>query len=246
MQQPEGIPSSSWLLNSDGIRFRPAFFWWIISERVGREILGVAGAFLFFLGLLAKPKNNWFLHLWFLSHLIFITIFATGNVRHDYYQIIFVPVLAIFLAIGLTFLFKSSASLLPRIWTIPLALLFFILTFYFGWKQVWGLYQINNYPIVDAGRRADQILPKDAVVLAPYNGDTAFLYQTNRVGWAFVPTSLKDLIADYGATHYVSTALDARTTWAIRHFLLLEQTPKYVILDLTKKLQDFNEKDPEP
>ena len=38
LQSPEGIPASNWLMNGDGIRFRPAFWWWIISERLGREI----------------------------------------------------------------------------------------------------------------------------------------------------------------------------------------------------------------
>lgn len=248
LQQPEGIPSSSWLFNSDGIRFRPAFFWWIISERIGREILGVTGAFLFFLGLMIRPKNgNLFLHFWVLSHFSFFVIFATGNVRHDYYQIIFVPIATIFLAKGFIYLFEGSNKFIPRIWTIPLAVAFLSLTFYFGWKQVSGLYQINNYPIVEVGRKADKILPKDATVLAPYNGDTAFLYQTNRPGWALIPTSLLDLIADYGVTHYISTSLDTKTAWIIRHFQLLEQTDTFIILDLTKLEKDFDNKlDPEP
>lgn len=254
LQQAEGIPATSWLFNSDGIRFRPAFFWWIISERIGREILGVAGAFLFFLGLVIKPKNgspreagSYFLHFWFLSHMLFIIIFATGNVRHDYYQILFVPIAAIFVAKGFIHLFESSNNFIPRIWTIILAASFLPLTFYFGWKQVSGLYQINNYPIVEAGMHADRILPKDAYVVAPYNGDTAFLYQANRPGWAFVPTSVKDLIADYGVTHYISTTLDLRTAWVIRHFQVLEQTPNFVILDLTRLTKNFDNKlDPEP
>ena len=40
LQQPEGIPASGWLMNGDGIRFRPAFWKWIIGERLGGEILG--------------------------------------------------------------------------------------------------------------------------------------------------------------------------------------------------------------
>ncbi len=182
-----------------------------------------------------------------MSHIFFITVFATGNVRHDYYQVILLPVLAIFLAIGLGTLFKSSGSFIPRIWTIPLCLLFFLLTFYFGWKEVKGLYQINNYPIVEAGKFADRILPKDAYVLAPYNGDTAFLYQTNRPGWALVPTSISELIADYGVTHYISTARDARTAWVLRHFYVLEENPQFIIADLTRLKKIFDEeKDKEP
>lgn len=248
LQQPEGIPSSSWLLNSDGIRFRPAFWWWIVSERIGREIFGVTGVFLFFLGLIVKPKTgNFFLHFWVLSIFLFFIIFATGNVRHDYYQVVFVPIAAIFLAKGFIYLFESSPKFIPRIWTIILATIFLPLTFYFSWKEVQGLYQINNYPIVEAGRLADKILPKDAYVLAPYNGDTAFLYQTNRPGWALVPTSIKELIADYGVTHYISTAKDERTAWVLRHFYALEENPQFVIADLTRLKKGFDGKgDKEP
>lgn len=247
LKQPEGIPASSWLFNSDGIRFRPAFWWWIISERLGREILSVTGFVLFCLGIIFKPKDgNYFFHVWLLSNFLFFTIFATGNVRHDYYQILFVPVGTIFMALGFIRLIRGE-NLLPRIFTIPLALLFFILTFYFGFKQISGFYQINNPAIVEAGKVADQILPKDAVVAAPYNGDTAFLYQINRPGWPLIPGSLKSLIADYGVTHYISTTRDDKTNWVMRHFELLVDTQNYVIVDLTKMSQSFSQiTDPEP
>lgn len=247
LQQPEGIPASSWLFNSDGIRFRPAFFWWIVSERLGREILGATGFVLFCLGLIFKPKNDYFFHIFVLSIFLFFIIFATGNVRHDYYQILFVPVASVMVALGFIQLIRGENHFLPRIFTIPLALLFFILTFYFGFKQVSGLYQINNPAIVEAGRVADKILPEDAVVAAPYNGDTAFLYQTNRSGWPLVPESLKSLIADFGVTHYISTTKDNKTNWVMRHFEVLVDTQNYVIVDLTKMSQSFNQiADPEP
>lgn len=254
LQQPQGIPASSWLLNGDGIRFRPAFWWWIVSERLGREILGVTGLVLFFIGLIQKPKNssprgagNYFLHFWALSLFLFFIIFATGNVRHDYYQILFVPIAAIFLAYGFISLISGSNLYVPRVWTILLALLLFPLTLYFGWKQVSGLYQINNPVIVEAGKRADQILPKKAMVLAPYNGDTAFLYHINRPGFPVVPLSIKEVVADFGITHFVSVSRDDKTNWVIRHFKVLEDNPKFVIADLTEIKKPFDDiLDPEP
>lgn len=248
LQQPEGIPASSWLMNGDGIRLRPSFWWWIVSERMGREILGVSGLFLFFIGLITRPKNGkYFLHYWALSLFLYFIIFATGNVRHNYYQVVFVPVVAIFLSKGFVYLLKGDTSLVPRIWTIILAFIFFPLSFYFGWMQVKEFYKINNPAIVEAGIRADQILPKDAIVLAPYNGDTAFLYQTNRPGWANVSLPIKEMIADYGVSAFVSTAKDIKTTWVMRHFKILEDKQNYVIADLTKLVKPFeNTLDPEP
>src|SRR3989338_211719 len=245
LQQPQGIPASSWLMNSDNIRFRPAFCWWLISERLGREILAVPGVVLFVVGLLTKPKKSFFMHVWLLSMFSYFIIFATGNIRHNYYQYIFVPVAAVFFTLGFVKLISGIRDFLPRIWTIPLAFFFLILAFYFTWYQVKGFYQINNPVIIEAGKAADKLLPKDAVVVAPYNGDTAFLYQTNRKGWPVTALPLKELATDYGATHFVSTTHDDKTNWVIRHFQVLENNPGFVIADLTKVVNSL-EGDPEP
>lgn len=247
LQQPEGIPASSWLLNGDGIRFRPAFWWWIFSERLGREVLSVSGLILFIIGVILRPKDgSYFFHIWLLSLLLFIIIFATGNVRHDYYQTMFVPIAAIFLAKGFLAVVSGGRDFIARIWLIPLGLFLFISSFYFGYKQVIELYKINNPAMVEAGRLADSILPKDAKVVAPYNGDSAFLYQTNRVGFAFVPSSIKDLIADYGISYYISTSYDDKTNWVLRHFYPLIETPQFVVADLTKIKKEFETSDSEP
>lgn len=248
LQQPEGIPASGWLFNGDGIRFRPAFWWWLISERIGREILGATGIVLFSIGLISRPRNgNYFLHFLALSTFFYMTVLATGNVRHNYYQILFVPAACIFFSIGFVQLLKGSNLFVPRIWTIILALLFFSLSFYFGNRITKEFYKVNNPSIAEAGKKADQILPKDAVVLAPYNGDTAFLYQTNRSGFAMEVLPLEELIADYGVNYYISTAKDAKTNWVMRNFQILEDNSHYVIADLTKLKKPFDKSlDPEP
>lgn len=248
LQQPEGIPASNWLLNGDGIRFKFAFWWWIISERLGREILGVTGLTLFFIGILKRPaSNNLFLHFWAISSFLFILVFATGNVRHNYYQILFVPIASIFVSIGMVQLLKGSNLFIPRIFTIILAFAFFFLSLGFGYKAVRDFYNINNPAIVEAGRTADRILPKEAIVLAPYGGDTAFLYQINRPGFAAGVLPMTELVTDYGVNFYVSTSRDDKTNWVIRHFALLEDNPKFIIADLTKLKKPYNkDTDPEP
>ncbi len=247
LQQSQGIPASSWLLNSDGIRFKPAFWWWIISERLGREILGATGMVLFFLGIFIKPKNgNYFFHFWALSSFIFIAIFATGNVRHNYYQIQAIPIVSIFLALGFTQLFRRSNLFIARFWTMILAMFLFVLSFYFSFKVVKEFYNVNNPDMVEAGKTADRILPKDAIVLAPYNGDTAFLYQTNRPGFPVTALPIPELVADFGVTAYVSTTKDAKTNWVLRHFQVLKDTEKFVIADLTTIKSPLSSDDPEP
>ena len=47
-----------------------------------------------------------------------------------------------------------------------------------------------NISITDS----DKLIPKNAKIVAPYNGDTAFLYQTKRKGWASFSKPLPELI----------------------------------------------------
>ncbi len=247
LQQPEGIPASNWLLNGDGIRFRPAFWWWIVSQRLGGEILGATGIVLFFIGLISRvKKGNYFLHIWALCAFLDMIIVATGNVRHNYYQISFIPVASIFFALGFVQLLKGNSSFVPRVWTILLALFLFPLAFYFGFKVTKEFYKVNNPSIVEAGKKADQILPKDAIVLAPYNGDTAFLYQTNRPGFAAGALPIPDLVADFGVNYYISTTKDNKTNWVMRHFEVLVDNPHFVIASLTNLKKPFDILDPEP
>src|SRR3989344_3918547 len=245
MQYPEGIPASNWLLNGDEIRFRPAFWWWIISERLGGEILGVTGLTLFIIGLIIKSKT-YFFHIWAISFFAYFAIFATGNVRHNYYQTSFLPIAAIFLSLGVINLVRGLEGFIPRIWTIALAILLLPLTVYFTWVPVKEFYKINNSTIAEVGKAADQILPEEAVVLAPYNGDTALLYHINRHGWPVTAFPIPELVSFYGVTHYVSTSYDSKTNWVKRHFLVVKENKDYLIADLTKIIKPLSKEDPEP
>jgi 4-amino-4-deoxy-L-arabinose transferase-like glycosyltransferase len=248
-QHPEGIPASKWLLNGNRIRFKPAFWRWIVGDRLDREILSVSGVFLFLLGLIKRPlpKEGNLLHFLALSSFLYLIVFATGNVQHDYYQILIIPALVIFTARGAVLLMKGGMGFVSRIWTIPLTVFLLIIMLYFSWLQVKGLFQINNDSIIKAGVEANKILPKEAVVVAPYQGDTSFLYQTDRHGWAFELNSIDYMISNFGVTSYVSVTKDAKTEWIMKKFTVLEDNPEFVIVDLTHQNPSFNPfNNPEP
>ena len=236
LQHPEGIPAADWLLNGNGIRFRPAFWRWILVDRFGREILTVTGTVLFFIGLLIAPreKENNMLHLLAIASFLYLIVFATGNVQHDYYQIFIVPAIVIFLARGVVLMFEGVRSLVPRIFTIPFAILFISLTFYLGWPEAKGLFQINNDAVTRAGDAANAILPKNATVLAPYDGDTSLLYNTNRHGFPVTITNIPDMISRFGVGYYVSITKDPDTAKIMHDYTVMENNQYFVIVDLTK------------
>ena len=53
-------------------------------------------------------------------------------------------------------------------------------------------------------------------------------------------------MADFGVTHYVSVNRDDKTNWVLRHFQILEDNPKFVIVDLRTIISPLSPKDPEP
>lgn len=244
-QFPEGIPAYQWLLNGNGIRFKGAFFQWIFADRLGRLILGYWGLIPFGLGLLVHHEKDpilptskgsdpgtarWFYRWWLMGILAYVTVFATGNVQHDYYQIIAVPIICIFVAKGFSVLLHppKSFSVFSSYLFVLISSLFMLA---FGWYHVRDYFNINHPEIVEAGKAADRLLPKDAIVVAPYGGDTAFLYQINRKGWP-VGGAIDDKLSK-GATHYVSVKFDEETRDVVDKCYILQKTDRYAIVDLT-------------
>lgn len=222
---PEGIPQSGWLFNEAGIRFKGAFFYWIFAERIAKLILGYWGVLLFGLGLITarSKKEGWFFYYWLLGAGLYLFILASGNVRHDYYQTLIIPVICLFLAKGANWLYYKNKLLL----LVTLAFMWS-----FSWFQIRDYFNINNWKMIKAGQRADQILPKEAKVIAPYAGDTAFLYQTNRRGWPIGINIEKFIKA--GAQYYVNFNFDPETDWLEGTYCVVEKTADWVIIDLTK------------
>ncbi len=240
---PEGIPAYTWLLNGNGIRFKGAFFWWLFAERIGKLILGGWGLPLLVLGFLSpSKKEGWLFHWWLFSMMVYLVVFATGNIQHDYYQSILIPILVIFLAKGIEFLITAKKIFISQATQYLLIIICVVFMLAFGWYQVRDYFNINHPEIVEAGREFDRVVHNNkATVIAPYGGDTAFLYQTGRAGWPIMEGSIDDMIKK-GAHFFISVKADEVTNEAVKEatdpkgskkgFKIIEQTPYFVIIQL--------------
>jgi len=234
-QFPEGIPVYEWLLNKDNIRFKGAWFHWLFAKRIGELLLGFWGLIPFGIGLLSQgeKKEGWLSHIFGFGSLLYIAVFAAGNVQHDYYQILLLPAVSIYTAKGLMWMFSEKRfSILSRVGVISVCLLFMLA---FSWFTMRTYYWINRPEIIEAGVAADRLLPKEAKVIAPYNGDTTFLYQTGRQGWP-LGFDIDEKIA-MGATHYVTvspTDADFETMELAKKYTVLVRNDRYAIIDLTR------------
>jgi hypothetical protein len=235
-QFPSGIPANKWLLNGNGIRLKPAWWRWLFADRIARLILGYWGVVVVALGAIttAAKKHRQFDVLtfsWVAGMLLYLVVFATGNVQHDYYQIQLIPMLSILAGRGYSWLLTKTKQ--TNIWLkYGLAAGATGLMMLLGWYQVSGYFNINNPAIVEAGQAVDQKTPQDAVIIAPYQGDTAFLFQTNRRGWP-IGFDIQDKI-EKGATHYVTTAYDDEARELEAQYATIEKTDLYLLLDLTQ------------
>ncbi len=231
---PEGIPNWQFLLNEGNIRFKGAFFRWIIAERIGKLILTAAGFPLFVFGILTRTqsKERLFYLSWLTSAAVYFTVMASGNIRHDYYQVSFVPIAAIFMAKGTVLLWQLPKEYFNRFLGPLVSLVLIILIFAFGYFEIRGYYWINKPAIVAAGKAVDKLLPKDATVIAPYNGDAAFLYQTNRHGYPIVDRPLEKFI-EQGTKYLVSVDVEDQGIKNLATFCkVIEKTDQYVIVEM--------------
>jgi 4-amino-4-deoxy-L-arabinose transferase-like glycosyltransferase len=234
-QFPEGIPSNIWLLNGNGIRFRPSFFRWIGYERLTKLISGYAGVILLGMGgiQVIKEKRTLFYLSLIVSALAYLCVFATGNVQHDYYQIVIMPVVAIVFGLGAKYLLDTKEHKILTVKSVLFGIIT-ILAFGLSWYQVKDYFNINNHAIVVAGKAVDEKIPKDAKVIANYSGDTSFLYQTKRKGWPSFEKSMPEMIA-LGADYLVLANPKAQDMYFAKDYKIISQTKDYLLFDLHQK-----------
>ncbi|OGH42347.1 MAG: hypothetical protein A3H79_01175 [Candidatus Levybacteria bacterium RIFCSPLOWO2_02_FULL_36_8b] len=229
-----GVPRNNWLFNGNGIRFKGAFFHWIFADRISRLILGYWGLPFVVLGILRKisKKENWFFFYFIFSSLIYMTVLATGNIQHDYYQVLIIPTLSIFFAKGIDFILekKEIFNHLVSVLIIAVGVIFMLA---FGWFAVRDFYSIQHPNIVIAGKAVDELTPKNAKVIAPYGGDTTFLYYTNRKGWPVFDRSFK-AFKKAGASYIAFADPTPEELNLETLFKSIIITPTYAIFDLTK------------
>lgn len=233
LQFPGGVPQSGWLFNSGNIRFKGAFFYWIFANRIGEFILGFWGIPILVMGIVRRNKDSFFLAFLF-SALLYIFIVARGNVQHSYYQIPIVPAIAIFLALGTEFFINAPKQYFSKAITYSVLIFSLALMFSLSWREVRDYYNIQNPSILAAGAAVDRIAPKDAPIVAPYEGDTTLLYYTKKKGWASFSKPLPELIK-MGASYLVLVNPKEQDFDIGKTYKIISFTPQYIIFDLHKK-----------
>lgn len=198
---PEGIPVSDWLFTSTNtvqglksIFFRPSFFRWIFFERINNLILGGYLTIFMILGVITKHKK-YLLISFVVSALAFILVFQGGNLQHEYYQTLILPVLAMMVGIGVNFIFNNKKEFINPIFMSIFIFFIFGFSFYFSYFRVIDYYQYSQELVQEANIINSLTLPEDKIV-TDRTGDTTLLYLSDRRGAPAIyrePMELKNL-----------------------------------------------------
>jgi hypothetical protein len=237
---PEGIPVNDWLLNGGNIRFKGSFFYWIFADRLGRLILGYWGMALFIIGLLVNSnshhlkKHGYFFYSFIIASLLYVTVFARGNVQHDYYQILIIPSLVIFMGMGARALLKPPQEFINPLVSRLVLFVCIGFSFLFGWYFIRDYFNINNRSIIIAGEAVDKLTPKTAKVIALYDGDTTFLYYTKRKGWTSFEKSLPEMV-QLGADYLVIANPTERDYGLATNYTVVASQKEYLLIRLDNK-----------
>ncbi len=193
---PEGIPVSDWLFTSvntaqglKSILFRPSFFRWIFFERINSLILGGYLTLLFVLGTISKQKKYFLLSFLF-SALFYIFVFQGGNLQHEYYQTLILPVFAMMIGLGVNFIFEHKKDFISPFFISILIFFLFSFSFYFSYFKVKDYYLYSQELVQEANIINNLTDPEDKIV-TDRTGDTTLLYLSNRRG---APSIFKDPI----------------------------------------------------
>jgi hypothetical protein len=209
MKFPQGIPSSEWLLfqvntyqGLQNIFFRPAFFRWIFEERILNLILGGYLVVFFIIGLLKKPKGSCLLFWITIASLIYLFTFQGGNVQHDYYQILILPVLAIFTGVGINFFLTEKRIFFNLLLNILFIIVLLGFSWFFSFYQVRDFYSYSQ-DLVNIAKIVKTLIPAEAKIVTDTTGDTTLLYLSERRGYP-APTTDFETLKKQGMEYFVT------------------------------------------
>ncbi|MDP3894416.1 hypothetical protein, partial [Nocardioides sp.] len=232
---PEGIPYSDWLFTSvntaqglKSILFRPSFFRWIFFERINNLILGGYLTLFFVLGTIIKQKKYLLISFVF-SALAYIFVFQGGNLQHEYYQTLILPVFAVMIGLGVNFVFEHKKDFINPIFVSILVFFIFGFSFYFSYFKVVDYYIYSQELVQEANIISSLTDPEDKIV-TDRTGDTTLLYLADRRGAPSIfldPIDLKKL-----GYKYLITSSDGEINMMKSDFDIVFENEKFTLFRL--------------
>ncbi len=185
----EGMGSwyfGTWEQRQDGYIWKVLF-----RERLWGEVLAKVGLLFALLGFAwpktATGKGTGFARLWLIGVLLYMVLFFNLNYFHNYYQIPFLPVAALLIALGISAIVEQQVfrKLSPY---MSLGLLIPLLAWNVWKAETHPHYYHLDKPLIEAGEWIqEQTDQEDLVILSRTRTDPRnplLLYRARRNGWS--------------------------------------------------------------
>ncbi|MFC1560239.1 ArnT family glycosyltransferase [Candidatus Margulisiibacteriota bacterium] len=117
--------SFSWYFGKAGQWLNPNTYFFIL-RRIFERITGIMGAIFLILPLWGWKQLPATIKTWLIASIVYIVIFINLNFVHDYYQLIIIPMIAIFMAIG----FEKILNLVHSKKNLFLFIIIFMIAYY--------------------------------------------------------------------------------------------------------------------
>jgi len=183
-------------------------FYVLMLERLMGVVFTPLGFALLIVGLLIRvgSRRERVFHVWLVAVVAFVLLVPEGNRIHDYYQLAFIPVGAVFVGKALAGLWERSEIVAHR-WPAlrPIALIVVLAAFgALSYRYAEPLFAARPYYVAqyEIGHQLDDLLPKNALLVvgdlddnagAPYRCQAPnLLYFSHRKGWQLMPEEFRD------------------------------------------------------
>jgi 4-amino-4-deoxy-L-arabinose transferase-like glycosyltransferase len=218
------IPGYTKFVDMWGRYFGPLAWRWDIESwrrlfpRLQNDIASMTGFYLFLLSLAGSffaarrfgRRAVYIAWAWLLGVLVYLLLFFSLNVWHNYYQMPLVPIVSVFIGLGLV----TLARLLSRriaVWGWIPSLGLFAMLAVNSISYAESSYYARDETRIEAGAIIRSNTPEESLVIAAPDvratnfEDPRLLYRARRRGWSISKLNLNAAIvrrlAGYGATH---------------------------------------------
>lgn len=234
---PEGIPTSEWLLTSvhtvqglQSIFFKPSFFRWIFFERINNLMLGGFLTPFFVIGAMVRQKR-YLTHSILLGSLAFLFTFQGGNVQHEYYQVMIMPALAMFVGIGISHLHTNSKQFISATLLVPAVVTSFLFSLFISYYTVRTYYDYSG-ELVQISQVVRDLTQKNDLIITDTLGDTTLLYLSERRGSPSIYKDFSELKRD-GYKYFVTQNIAfANTMVADKTYTPIFRSDKFILFEL--------------
>jgi 4-amino-4-deoxy-L-arabinose transferase-like glycosyltransferase len=223
--------------------------WRLLWGRLKYEIAAIWGIPLLLIGLVMRvwDYGTNVMRLWAAGSFMYLLIFFTLNVIHDYYQIPFLAPVAFFMALPLFGLYQLAGSWSPVVGRLILILCWGVFAIHCirltegkslnqGEQEYFGTYYREDELALKTGRLIREHTPEDALVIATFGGLDCrcpnILYTARRNGWSIgkqnLSVALLEQLRAEGATHFALLQIDPMSeeleayvsSWPMQRFIL--------------------------